>query len=181
MNLPKNAFLITFVLTIIFVSGYLIYAKKSVSLSEPTNSTLPAAAEAVAQAQFYDLNEKIQPLSQWKDKVIVVNFWATWCPPCLAEIPEFIKLQAQYGPQGVQFVGIAIDQKSKVQTFTTEMGMNYPVLLGDLAGIDLARRIGNAQGGLPYTVVVDRKGSIAATQLGTLSHDKLEEIIKHLL
>ena len=110
-----------------------------------------------------------------------MNFWATWCPPCIAEIPEFIKFQKKYAKQGVQFIGIAIDQKSKVQTFAADVGMNYPVLLGDLAGIDLARRIGNAQGGLPYTVIVDRKGNIVTTQLGTLSHEKLEGIIKPLL
>ena len=112
---------------------------------------------------------------------MVVNFWATWCPPCLAEIPEFIQLQKQYGKQGVQFIGIAIDQKSKVQAYAQEVGMNYPVLLGDLAGIDLARRIGNAQGGLPYTVILDRSGKIVTTQLGALSHEKLEGIIKPLL
>jgi peroxiredoxin len=81
----------------------------------------------------------------------------------------------------VQFVGIAIDQKSKVQAFAEEKGMNYPVLLGDLAGIDLARRIGNKEGGLPYTVIVDRSGKIVTTQLGTLSREKLEEIVKPLL
>ena len=112
---------------------------------------------------------------------MVVNFWATWCPPCIAEIPEFIKLQKKYGKQGVQFIGIAIDQKSKVQSFAAEVGMNYPVLLGDLAGIDLARRIGNVEGGLPYTVIVERSGKIVTTQLGTLSTDKLEGIIKPLL
>jgi thiol-disulfide isomerase/thioredoxin len=147
----------------------------------PDKKPVTSASDAIATASFYDLQEKVQALAQWKGKVMVVNFWATWCPPCLAEIPEFIHLQKQYEKQGVQFVGIAIDQRSKVQAYAKEVGMNYPVLLGDLAGIDLARRTGNPQGGLPYTVIVDRSGKVVATQLGTLSTEQLEGIIKPLL
>ena len=166
---------------VIFLIGLYIFSNKTSTTSTAMGSIMPGAAEAISLASFYDLHEKVQPLAQWKGKVMVVNFWATWCPPCIAEIPEFIKIQKQYGKQGVQFVGIAIDQKSKVQAFADEVGMNYPVLLGDLAGIDLAKRIGNAQGGLPYSVIVDRNGKIVTTQLGTLSHEKLVETLKPLL
>lgn len=168
-------------LLIVFVIGLYIFSNKTSSTATAPGSIQAGAAEAIAQASFYDLEEKVQPLAQWQGKVMVVNFWATWCPPCIAEIPEFIKIQKQYNKQGVQFIGIAIDQKSKVQAYAKETGMNYPVLLGDLAGIDLARRIGNAQGGLPYTVIVDRSGKIVTTQLGALSREKLVEIITPLL
>lgn len=165
----------------ILAAGVYLFGPKETSSDANINSIAPNANSAIATARFYDLEEKIQALEQWKGKVLVVNFWATWCPPCIAEIPEFIKIQKQYAKQGVQFIGIAIDQKSKVQAFAKETKMNYPVLLGDLAGIDLARRIGNTNGGLPYSVIVDRNGNVAATQLGTLSREKLEEIIKPLL
>jgi thiol-disulfide isomerase/thioredoxin len=179
MKLFTQAIVAGIALLIVFVVGlYFFSAKPSKTAADAIQ---PGAAAAIAQASFYDLDEKVQPLAQWQGKVMVVNFWATWCPPCIAEIPEFIKIQKQYQKQGVQFIGIAIDQKSKVQTFAKDTGMNYPVLLGDLAGIDLARRIGNAQGGLPYSVIVDRNGKIVATQLGTLSREKLEGIIKPLL
>jgi thiol-disulfide isomerase/thioredoxin len=169
------------VILILFVTGLYIFTPKTSTTSTAMGSINPGAAEAVATASFYDLEEKVQPLAQWKGKIMVVNFWATWCPPCRAEIPEFVRFQKQYEKQGVQFVGIAIDQKSKVQAFAKENGMNYPVLLGDLAGIDLAKRIGNNEGGLPYTVVVDRKGQIITTQLGTMSFEKLETTIKPYL
>ena len=181
MKISKKVLIAAIAVAVIAAGGFYAYSKKTAPSPAATNGILPGAAMAVSQASFYDLQEKVQPLAQWQGKVMVVNFWATWCPPCIAEIPEFIKIQKQYGKQGVQFIGIAIDQKSKVQAFATETGMNYPVLLGDLAGIDLARRIGNAQGGLPYTVIVDRKGNIVTTQLGTLSTEKLEGIIKPLL
>ncbi len=178
MKLFTKITIATIVITIVGIVAFYFYSAKSPAA---TGAISPQAATAIAQASFYDLNEKVQPLAQWKGKVMVVNFWATWCPPCLAEIPEFIQLQKQYEKQGVQFIGIAIDQKSKVQTYAKEVGMNYPVLLGDLAGIDLARRIGNPQGGLPYTVIVDRNGNIVTTQLGAISHEKLEGILKSLL
>lgn len=181
MKISKNVLIAVTVIAIAVAGSFYAYSKKTAPSPAATSALQPGAATAVAQASFYDLQEKVQPLAQWQGKVMIVNFWATWCPPCLAEIPEFIQLQKQYGKQGVQFIGIAIDQKSKVQAYAKEVGMNYPVLLGDLAGIDLARRIGNPQGGLPYTVIVDRSGKIVTTQLGTLSREKLEEIIKPLL
>jgi thiol-disulfide isomerase/thioredoxin len=169
------------VLLAIIMIGLLIISKKNSTNDTAMGSIQPGADAAIVTASFYDLNEKLQPLAQWKGKVIVLNFWATWCPPCVAEIPEFIQIQKQYEQQGVQFIGVAIDQKSKVASFAKETGMNYPVLLGDLAGIDLARRIGNARGGLPYSVIIDRNGKVVTTQLGALSHDKLIAAITPLL
>jgi thiol-disulfide isomerase/thioredoxin len=184
MKTSKILVIAALVISLVVAASLYLFSSKS-STPPPqagASSLISATADgAIATASFYDLEEKVQPLAQWKGKVIVVNFWATWCPPCIAEIPEFIKIQKQYEKQGVQFIGIAIDQRSKVQAFAKETSMNYPVLLGDLAGIDLARRIGNVTGGLPYTVIVDRSGKVVATQLGTLSTEKLEGIIKPLL
>lgn len=181
MKIFTQAIVAGTVLLIIVVIGFYIFSNKSSTAPSAIGGIQPGAAAAIARASFYDLSEKVQPLAQWKGKVIVLNFWATWCPPCIAEIPEFIKIQKQYEKQGVQFIGVAIDQKSKVAAFAQQTGMNYPVLLGDLAGIDLAKRIGNAQGGLPYTVIIDRSGQVASTQLGALSHDKLIQMITPLL
>lgn len=181
MKFFTQAIVAAIALSILFIVGLYFFSPKTSSTTSANVSTKPGAAEAISTASFYDLEEKVQPLAQWKGKILVINFWATWCPPCLAEIPEFIHFQKQYEKQGVQFIGIAIDQKSKVQKYAKEVGMNYPVLLGDLAGIDLARRIGNTDGGLPYSVIVDRKGQIIATQLGTISFEKLEATIKPYL
>lgn len=149
----------------------------------PTVAALaqPDAATALLEARFNDLHGTTQPLSQWRGKIIIVNFWATWCPPCREEIPEFIKTQEQYGKQGVIFVGIAIDQKDKVQAFADEMGINYPILLGELEAIDLAKRAGNRLGGLPYTAIIDRNGKMVASEIGGLNREKLNTLIKPLL
>ena len=79
-----------------------------------------------------DAKGREQSIGQWKGKVLVVNFWATWCVPCREEMPEFVKAQQEFGPRGLQFVGIAIDDVPKVEAFAAELGLNYPVLIGGL-------------------------------------------------
>lgn len=139
------------------------------------------AAEALLAAQLDDLEGHPQPLAQWRGKVLVVNFWATWCEPCREEIPVFVRLQHQYGPAGLQFVGIAIDQRAKVQVFARDFGINYPVLIGRIDTIDLSRRAGNRPGALPHTVIIGRDGRIAAQHLGALKENRLLQLIGPLL
>jgi thiol-disulfide isomerase/thioredoxin len=147
---------------------------------EPDAGASDPAAVLFA-ARLNDPTGQPQPLTQFQGKVLVVNFWATWCPPCLKEIPEFIRLQARYGPRGVQFVGIAIDDAARVQGFMARTGMNYPVLMAEREGIDLARAVGNRLGGLPYTLVLDRQGKAAAVELGVLDEHKLAPLLERLL
>jgi thiol-disulfide isomerase/thioredoxin len=139
------------------------------------------SAEPVFAASFNDLDDKLQPLKQWRGKVVVLNFWAPWCPPCREEIPDFIKLQDKYGERGLVFIGLALDEKIKVQAFADEIGINYPVLLGEMEAVDLARKIGNRLGGLPFTVVIDRKGRIVVSEVGGLTLERLEKAVSPLL
>lgn len=132
-------------------------------------------------ASFPDLDGKIQPLKQWQGKILVLNFWAPWCPPCRAEIPDFIKLQDQYRAQDVIFVGLALDQKDKVQAFTDEMGINYPILLGESDATELGKLAGNRLGGLPFTAIFAKNGSIVSTVSGELKREQLESTLKSLL
>jgi thiol-disulfide isomerase/thioredoxin len=129
-------------------------------------------------ASLPDVEGKSQALAQWQGKVMVVNFWATWCRPCLEEIPEFIRMQEKLGNQGLQFVGIAIDDTIKVREFALKYRMNYPVLIGEMGAIELARVAGNKHGGLPFTVIVDRRGRLIGTELGGLNEQKLTAIIQ---
>jgi thiol-disulfide isomerase/thioredoxin len=129
-------------------------------------------------ASLPDMEGKSQALAQWRGKVMVVNFWATWCSPCLEEIPEFVRMQEKLGNQGLQFVGIAIDNPEKVVEFAAKFRMNYPILLGEMDAIELARAAGNESGGLPFTVIVDREGRLIGTELGGLNEQKLTQIIQ---
>ena len=140
-----------------------------------------AAGQMVLAAKLMGLDDKLQPLAQWRGKVLVVNFWATWCTPCREEIPGFIKIQDQYRSLGVQFVGIAIDQKERVGPYARDIGINYPVLVGALETMEFARQVGNPRGVLPFTLVIDRTGKVATTKIGILKPDKLENLLKPLL
>ena len=113
--------------------------------------------------------------------MLVLNFWATWCPPCLHEIPGFIALQDQYADRGVQFLGVAIDDGEKVRAFATEMGINYPTLHGQMDAIEVMAAYGNKSGGLPYTVVIDRSGQIVARHPGVLEQDAAATLLEQLL
>jgi len=139
------------------------------------------AVKVLTAAQFPDLDGKAQALEQWRGKVLVVNFWATWCAPCRDEIPVFVKLQDKYRAQGLQFIGIAVDQVGKVQPFAAEFGMNFPVLIGSADAIELSRKLGNRAGVLPFTVVLTRDGRIAATEVGAAKEARLETFLASLL
>lgn len=138
-------------------------------------------AEAIFAASLPDLQGESQAISQWRGKVMVVNFWASWCEPCRQEIPEFIELQERFRENGLIFIGIAVDQKERAAAFSKEIGINYPVLVGDMKAMTLAEAAGNRQGALPFTVVIDRNGKIIGTKLGRLSKEKLESMFRPLL
>lgn len=138
----------------------------------------PGAAEALMAIRLADLNGERQSLSQWRGKVLVVNFWATWCTPCREEIPMFVRAQDKYRAQGLQFIGIAIDQPDNVRAFSKEFSINYPLLIGGMEAVALSRLAGNRIGALPFTIVMDRKGKLAATQLGELKEARLDAVIR---
>jgi peroxiredoxin len=128
-----------------------------------------------------DLDGRDQRLDQWKGKVLVVNFWATWCEPCREEMPEFVRAQAKLGGKGLQFVGIAIDQPDKIRQFANELHLNYPSLVGGYGALELSKTLGNQIGALPFTLIIDRDGRIAYTQMGPLKPGKLDAIVGKLL
>lgn len=144
------------------------------------SATREAAGKLISLA-LPDPSGKPQRLDQWQGKVLVINFWATWCKPCLEEMPMLIKVQKKYASNGVQIVGIALDSAAKVQEFAKTLGVDYPLVLGSLETIELTRKIGNATGGLPYTVVLNRAGNIVKTRLGGISEAELDAALKPLL
>jgi thiol-disulfide isomerase/thioredoxin len=140
-----------------------------------------AAGRMLMAARLMGVDDTLQPFEQWRGKVLVVNFWATWCAPCREEIPGFIKAQEHFRTQGVQFVGVAIDQKERVAPYAREMGINYPLLVGGLETMEFARQLGNRRSVLPFTLIIDRAGAVSAAEIGMLRPDKLAAMLKPLL
>lgn len=148
----------------------------------PTSSSKQAPLATVRPLfKLKDLEDKTRDIKEWDGKVLLVNFWATWCPPCRKEIPAFIKLQEKYQDKGFQIIGVALDEKQAVIDFTDPMGVNYPVLMAADEGIKLSKAYGNRLGVLPFSVIVDRKGKIIHRQRSELSFEQVEGMIKPLL
>ena len=131
--------------------------------------------------ELKDLEGKLRSIDEWNGKVILVNFWATWCPPCKKEMPAFISLYEQYQKQGFEIIGIALDDKQSVQDFADTLGVNYTVMAAEYEGLQLSRSYGNRIGALPFSVFVDRSGTIQFIKVGEISKQQVEDIIKPLL
>ncbi len=139
------------------------------------------AAQRLMRTALPDPAGTPQPMSKWRGKVLVVNFWATWCAPCRQEIPALIQVQHKHASNGVQFVGIAIDNAVKVKEFAVEMHIDYPLLIGDVATLALSKELGNRAEVLPFTVVLDRAAKVTYSHVGALTEAKLSEVLRPLL
>jgi thiol-disulfide isomerase/thioredoxin len=156
-------------------AGYAFY---KASLAERSNAR---SISALLELTLPDFQGTPVKLSQWRGNVLVVNFWATWCEPCREEIPALIRMQSRFALNGLRIVGIAIDSADNVREFNAKFGVNYPLVIGGVRTIDLARDLGNHAGALPYTLVIDRKGIVISTRLGGISEAELERAVKPLL
>lgn len=122
-----------------------------------------------------DANDRPVAMAKYRGKPLVVNFWARWCPPCRAEIPELAAFQKKHGER-IVVLGIGLeDEAAPVREFMRKNAMNYPVFLGREQAIPLMQKLGNAQGGLPFTLYIDRDGRIVGQKLGMLRPADLEE------
>lgn len=120
----------------------------------------------------------IYKLAKLRGKPLVVNFWATWCPPCVEEMPLLDAFYRQHAANGWQMVGLAADNASAVTKFLGKTPVQFPTPLAGLAGIELSRTLGNLSGALPFTVVINSQGEIALRHMGKLSAEQIADFIK---
>ena len=143
-----------------------------------SDRSIAEAAADLKRLRLPDVSGKKQSLAQWGDKVLIVNFWATWCEPCRKEVPVLLRVQAKHAVNSVQLVGISVDSVDKVRQFAIEYQIRYPLFIGSIDIIDLTRRLGNRTAALPYTIVLDRAGRVIMTHLGAVTEAELEGAIK---
>ena len=128
-----------------------------------------------------DVSGNPQAISQWQGKIRVINFWATWCPPCKKEIPELIAVHDEYAGQGVVVIGIALDDPEEVARYQRHNAIHYPLLMAGNDGVALSRLLGNTAEAIAFTVIADRAGRIVYRHPGELNKAKLQSIIAPLL
>ncbi|MCC5811268.1 MAG: TlpA family protein disulfide reductase [Ectothiorhodospiraceae bacterium] len=155
---------------------------------------LGAAAGAIAYSVWQQMQAEMRPdftlpdlegeprsISEWDGKLIALNFWASWCPPCVKEIPLFNALQEEYGDRGLQFVGVAVERRENAAAFAEEIGLGYPSMQGEYEAMQVAAAYGSERGLLPYTVIIDRNGRIIERLSGEVTRDMIEPLIREKL
>ena len=135
------------------------------------------STEALFSATFPDEKGQIQALNQYKGKIIVLNFWATWCEPCREEMPELSSLHEEGKDKNITVLGIAIDDVDAINEFNKQTKVSYPLLVADMQGMELASNLGNDKGVLPYTVIINADGSVAKTYFGRVTKPLLEDTL----
>ncbi len=184
-----------------FIACAIIVSSVFAGLYLPQNTTAPNQQTTIVNAtpaigmaikantlkmrpdfQLPDITGKIRHINEWNDRVIVLNFWATWCQPCLHEIPAFNLLHTKYQDKGVTFLGIAANDKAEIERFTKILPIAYPILIGgESQAYEIAEQFGNIYSIIPYTVFIAANGQIHSTVAGLLSEQETEKIIKALL
>ena len=138
-------------------------------------------ADKAADFRFTDQHGEERRLSDWDGTIRVVNFWATWCPPCIHEIPMLVSVQESFREQGVQLIGVAVDDPDGAFAMAKELGMNYPTMADARRTLDLLHAYGNRAAALPFTAFVDRQGTIRDRHTGALTLEQTQEKIRALL
>jgi thiol-disulfide isomerase/thioredoxin len=152
-------------------------AKRTAGDSRQAKSSQQAAA--VFDAQFHKLKNwnQMQPLSKWKGKYLVLNFWATWCKSCHHEVPELNKLYNQFKGKNTVVVGLAVDNADKVKDYVEQYSVDYPVLVGGDEALQLSKKMGNEIEGLPFTVMITPQGEVVETILGATEKGTLPKVL----
>jgi len=128
-----------------------------------------------------NLKGQEQNFSQWQGKVILLNFWATWCPPCRREMPDFIDVYEQYKNKDFVVIGVGIDDEEKIARFVKHLNVSYPILVGGRSAMSVSYQYGNSSGALPYSIVIDKQGIVRYRAGGLISKKKLLSLIDPLL
>ncbi len=163
-------------------AGFVLAMASMMPLPRPVQSGAVDNAWELPPLILPDIHGQEHSLHEWAGRVILLNFWATWCRPCRIEIPELIAFQESYGPLGLQVVSVGIDDQRKLRNYARSIGINYPVLVtGTTAGRELLRRWGNRAGVLPFTVVIAQDGHLVFMREGIFDREALETYVLPLL
>ncbi|WP_250482252.1 TlpA disulfide reductase family protein [Caballeronia sp. GACF5] len=159
-----------------FYAGHLFTGGDTVAATQPSGN----AVDQLWKATPPGASGTSQPLAAFKGKPVVVNFWASWCGPCVKEMPTLSAMQRDYEKKGITFIGLGVDSEKNVNDFLKKVPVAYPVYVTGFGGADLARSFGNNAGGLPFTVVIDANGTIRSTKLGEVDPAELKHTLDSL-
>lgn len=169
----KTRNLLIFIIVAVIATGVGMF----VSQPRATSKASPALAALLAQT-LPDASGKPQALSAWQGKLLLINFWAPWCAPCVEEMPELATLQNAVAP--LQIIGIGVDSQENIAQFAEKMQINYPLYVAGTGATELMRQFGNQAGGLPFTVLAGTDGQVKKIYLGRLNMEDLRHDLTSL-
>jgi thiol-disulfide isomerase/thioredoxin len=144
---------------------------------EVPNSTKAALPAALPDVSMQDRDGQVRSITSWTGKSMIVNFWATWCAPCRREIPLLNQIQQQQAAQGIQVIGVAVDDRAKVLEYATTNAISYPVLIGEEGAIEAASKLGQGSLALPFTAFTDQQHRVVATHAGELTKAQADVLL----
>jgi peroxiredoxin len=149
-------------------------ASEGLASESADDAATPPAVFPRVDFTLPDLDGQPRRLSEWDGDLVLLNFWATWCPPCKKEMPLFQERYEAHGADGFTIVAVAVDELDETRDFVLSFGIEFPVLIGQENAIAAGREYGNRIGALPYTVVIDRQGMVRETHRGEVTENELE-------
>jgi len=181
-SILKKKFPLLLMLSLIGLGSLLLGIGASYWLSSNSSQSNSASSQAAIYQEFIAVdwkNETGESVNSqaWSNKILVINFWASWCPPCVEEMPMLSAFNQKLDNNTVQMIGIGIDSPSNLRQFLQNTTVTYPILLGGLEGSNWMKRLGNSQGALPYTVILNPDGKILLTKLGKITEKELESAL----
>jgi thiol-disulfide isomerase/thioredoxin len=154
------------------------YVYRSRSPQEGASLSVSEPDAVLRTLKLTDLEGQPQSMAQWQGRPLLVNFWATWCAPCVKEMPELQMLHEKY--PGIQFVGIGVDKVDNIRQFLQKVPVSYPLLVMGGGATDTLRQLGNPTGGLPFTLIFDANGRLSRKILGQIKVDDLDHSLSSL-
>ena len=139
------------------------------------------STQGLFAANFPNENGRPQALKQYAGKIVVLNFWASWCEPCREGMPELSELHTAYKDQNLVVLGMAIEDVAAINDFLKETKVSYPLFAADMQGMEIASNLGNDKGVLPFTVIIKQDGTVAKTYFGRVTKPLLEQTLKTLM
>jgi peroxiredoxin len=171
----SNWLILGFAILAAIGGGYMERRQRPPAYADPIPTTSIVQDQAVAAITLPDLNGKPHPLAEYRGRRVLLNFWASWCIPCLQEMPALNQAQEKFGEHASIVVGIAMDEPAHVRAFLAAHPVNYPILLGHLGSPSTSEQLGNTHQVLPYSVLISADGRILAAHAGPLTTPLLQQ------
>ena len=177
-NTGRALVLCVMIAATLLAAGVLTKTKPTAAPIRAQDTVSTRALSRLFDMELQDYRGTPHALSQWKGKILVINFWATWCAPCREEMPYFSRMSREYSAHGVQFIGISSDSPGAVRTFADQEKISYPLLVDEQRAIELSAELGNSLSVLPYTLILGKNGEPLLARTGRLPEHALESLLR---